>query len=111
MYKICNQIGFATIVSSLKACRMPVINGLPFRKSVKTQNTVDFCFSASINKNGAAALVDYLFTFATDNHESALWEYCISGVAGLTFIKGCKCPVYQRCSRMQDRCEGCRVDC
>ena len=35
VHKGCIRIGFTIIVSSLKACRMPVINGLPLKESVE----------------------------------------------------------------------------
>ena len=49
----CIRIGFTIIVSSLKACRMPVINGLPLKESVeklKIPLISAFPFSTPMNK-------------------------------------------------------------
>lgn len=54
LHKGCIRIRFTIIISALKACRMPVINALPFKKSaekLKIPLISAFSFSTTINKN------------------------------------------------------------
>lgn len=55
VHKGCIGIRFTIIVSALKACCMPVINGLPLKESVKKLKIPlisAFPFPTPMNKNG-----------------------------------------------------------